>query len=111
MDRKMLINTLQVLKGMQQGRILSHKTGICDNLSLSHVVDSRDGYAIIQRFSTSWEKYSKDKEYPVPSTDKNYSPLNMYHMTKNIWVGKYGDLRKELLQHLITEITKEIENG
>lgn len=50
-----------------------------------------------------WPKYSGDPKYPVPSTKESTSPQQMYIISKNLWAGEYGHLRKELLDFLIRQ--------
>ena len=75
--------------------------GICGNLK---ELVSGDAYMLVSHYSTSWEKYSGNVEYPVPD------PLRRdpYCPGRNMWVGEYGALRYELLEHLIEEVRKDL---
>ena len=39
--------------------------------------------------------------FPVPSGDESIPPDCAYVYCQNVWEGKYGELRKELLDFLI----------
>ena len=78
--------------------------GICCNIG--YLV----GYRIdnwIDEKVVKWSKFSGNKRWPVPCP-KNGSPKEVFCCTPNLWVGKYGKLRYELLDFLIEELTKEI---
>ena len=49
----------------------------------------------------SWDKFSGNHLYPVPSPDKDKLPGECYLYVENKWDGEYGKLRMELLDHLI----------
>jgi hypothetical protein len=77
-------------------------TGICKNVE-----------AYSDEFAPhylTWPRYSGDSDYPVPSTEELTSAIEMYWRSLNKWEGKYGDLRRNLLDHLITEISKEVDS-
>lgn len=52
----------------------------------------------------SWNKFSGDGLYPVPDPEGRVTPSTKYLNTYNIWVGDYGELRKELCQYLADHI-------
>lgn len=60
---------------------------------------------IVGKLSASWECYSGDREYPVPSDAlQQETPRDCYgrHLVnQTLWCGKQLDLRLSLLQHLI----------
>lgn len=56
--------------------------------------------AILRR----WDKFSGDTVHPVPSDDPEYCPGEAYvayHYRGTLWCGRQGELRRELLAHLI----------
>ncbi|QLA10713.1 hypothetical protein TH2_147 [Shewanella phage Thanatos-2] len=53
-----------------------------------------------------WSKFSGDISYPVPSPDQSLDEYDIYWISNKdgrLWIGEYGDLRKELLNFLITK--------
>ncbi len=78
--------------------------GICWNVS--YLV----GYRIdnwIDKKVIKWSKFSGSNLWPVPCP-KGKSPHTAFMVAANVWTGKYGQLRYELLDFLIDELTKEI---
>jgi hypothetical protein len=55
----------------------------------------------------TWPPYSGDYVYPVPATSCN-TPSEQYKETDKKWEGQYGDLRKDLLEHLIRGVQAEL---
>ena len=83
--------------------------GICSNLS--GTVGSR-ATALIGRYVTSWEHYSRFPGYPVPAYDFG-NPVDEYALTAHMWDKDhpYGKMRWELLDHIITCIEKELADA
>jgi len=54
----------------------------------------------------SWPKFSGNTIYPVPSTLPHQHPAKAFGFTSDMWNGAYGELRKELLQHIINELKR-----
>lgn len=56
--------------------------------------------AILRR----WDKFSGDTVHPVPSDDPEYCPSEAYmayHHRGTLWCGRQGELRRDLIDHLI----------
>ena len=94
--------------------------GICGNLNNkinNRVGESEERYEIIlnswrilkQTFYT-WPKFSGDVSFPI---DDPYNRDPAYKVYGDLpkWVGEYGELRWELLDHVTNFIEKEIENA
>lgn len=90
-------------------------TGICDHLIGELYqkglldddgVDREIVYIMLAPAFKSWPKFSGDIHYPVPATVET-NAHNQYHLTHNLWIGEYGDLRRELLDHLVEFFRKE----
>lgn len=61
--------------------------------------------AIIMPLFEQWPKFSGDLSFPVPDPDDKLGHSNVYHMGSDdyiLWTGEYGNLRKELLDFLIS---------
>ena len=84
--------------------------GICRNIGLGSfpALDSCD--ELIKHYSRSWDKYSGNAVYPVPDPLGESSTL-AYCRPKDLWVGEYGALRYELLDHLIKEVQNDLDGG
>ena len=83
--------------------------GICANTR--YIVDdgSYVAYNVIEYLSPKWPKYSGDIAYPVPSPNGKETPMYAYNYSDNLWTGEYGQLRYELLDFLIEELNKAVE--
>ena len=92
--------------------------GICGNLNNkinNRVGESEERYEIIlnswrilkQAFYT-WPKFSGDVQFPINDPCDEISANHAYvYLPK--WEGEYGELRWELLDHVIDFLKKEIE--
>jgi hypothetical protein len=76
--------------------------GICLNIA-------KYGHDDIHQYFTTWEHYSGEIEFPVPSTIEGVSPEAIYMQSNSVWEGEYGELRKDLLDHIINELIKELK--
>lgn len=63
------------------------------------------------RYTQTWPHFSDAPVYPIPDPDGQLSPHAKYHNTENMWIGAYGNLRKDLVQHLIKEMSKCVTQG
>ena len=80
----------------------------CEATDICSVVKHEAAYSVYSMWCAtcedafeSWDKFSGDRLYPVPSPDGSITPKDCYRYTSNRWVGDYGKLRMELLNHLI----------
>jgi hypothetical protein len=81
------------------GEIDEYCLGICWNVD--YLTDmAYDAYDVISEVSPSWPKHSGRKGFPI---EESYDA--------NIWIGTQGALRYELLDFLIDELTKVVNNG
>lgn len=60
---------------------------------------------LLEHCFESWEKYSGSLIHPVPSPFEGMTPKVAYSCMP-LYEGKYGELRLELLQHIISELKK-----
>jgi hypothetical protein len=101
-----LIEQLLILRSTARknswGGITDENDGICLNIA-------KYGHDDIHQYFTTWERYSGEIEFPVPSTIEGVSPEAIYMQTNSVWEGAYGDLRKNLLDHIINELIKELK--
>lgn len=80
-------------------------TGICDNVWAA-------GYSIggflktINPIFKEWPSYSGDIVYPVPSPTPQRTPGKAFEFTDDLWIGRYGNLRMDLLNHCIKTLEK-----
>ena len=90
--------------------------GICTNLSDkvdNQVEESEERYdsgQILKQAFYTWPKFSGDVGYPINDPYNEVSAHRAYGYLPK-WVGEYGALRFELLDHIINFIEKEIENA
>lgn len=81
--------------------------GICRNAEecMRSVLDDD---ALKPVFAT-WPHFSGYHTYPVPSLRDDLYPSRMYQFTDDVWIGDYGDLRMDLLDHCIKTLEKDCE--
>ena len=96
------------LYALKAGNTPFRESGICANLDVCY---------FLQPCFRTWEQFSGDYAYPVPSpyaSDK-YSASHVYDTTHadDMWNPEhpYGSLRLDLLEHLIRECKDAIDNG
>jgi hypothetical protein len=66
---------------------------------------------LLEQYFVKWPKFSGSVGYPVPDPSGRELPGNKFYQainTEKMWTGEYGDLRRELLDCLIVEITKDL---
>lgn len=68
--------------------------------------DSTHARARRKEIFRTWPKFSGTLSYPVPSTNPELSAEACFHFTSDKWSGEYGQLRRELLDYLIEELSK-----
>lgn len=76
-------------------------SGICIQVSRRNVYNL-DATSLSPLF-IGWKYHSGDSIYPVPGT-KTRSAERRYTETTHMWIGDYGDLRKDLLAHMIKKV-------
>jgi hypothetical protein len=78
-------------------------TGICSNLE--YIDKYQDDISrLVSYYSKSWEHFSGDGLYPVPSPDSSTTPHHAFFLHRHddkMWTGAYGEYRRDLLEHLI----------
>lgn len=72
------------------------------------------GGAFLDQCFESWDNFSGESAYPVPSIDQDFITAgdmfdSIIDDEGNMWTGAYGDLRKDLCRHIAKEIEKLIE--
>jgi hypothetical protein len=116
------MNDLQLKKYVLQALICIKEngaddlgSGICDNvvefLGDEYSIDSTN--KVFKPLFPWWNKYSGDCRYPVPSTNDDLTPKGMFGYAADfgeLWIGEYGDLRFELLDFLIEQLTLEVRS-
>ena len=90
------------LELLLKGKIKFTSSGICSN-----VEGIEDHYTLCKYFET-WKHYSGNTIFPVPDPEGNVSPANIYSITRNMWAGNYGELRKDLVRHILAETKPNI---
>ena len=69
-----------------------------------------DSWRILRLAFPTWPKFSGDVQYPINDPCNEVSAYRAYcNLPK--WVGEYGELRFELLDHIINFLEEEIENA
>ena len=85
--------------------------GICTNID--EEFDQNWDHWLEHMFQ-SWPHYSGCEAYPVPHPvypGNDVMALDCYHCAGNKWEGAYGELRIELLEFLITNLTDQLNEG
>ena len=90
--------------------------GICTNLSdkvNSQIEESEERYEshqILEQAFCTWPKFSGDANFPINDPYNEVSAHRAYVRLPK-WIGEYGALRFELLDHIIDFLKKEIESA
>lgn len=107
-QKQILLDALRVIKDTPPIVAL----GICPNIDYATLyVENCDDHAIQMLFkghAKSWPLYSGDHNYPVPATSADTSATAAYYRAEHMWEGKYGNLRKQLLDFVILALEKEL---
>ena len=89
--------------------------GICTNLS--NKVDSQveelgryNSWKILKKAFYTWPKFSGDMNFPIKDPHEIEEAYMVYDQLPK-WIGEYGELRRELLDHVIDFLKKEIESA
>ena len=101
----MSLTLLKALRRLRDDGPEDTWAGICGNLP--YPVHS-DHIERLDALFKSWPKFSGDSAFPVPGVD-GMTPLCAFAYIPNCWEGEYGALRRELLDHCINELAKELE--
>jgi len=102
-ERKEFLNTvLERLNQLKEFGPSNFGIGICPNIKIPTIS--------LTEFFESWPKYSG--RYVFPITIKDFDAGDLYVNTINQWdkSTEYGQLRWELVDHMINEIEKELAN-
>ena len=89
--------------------------GICSNLSykVNNQVEESERYEseqILKQAFYTWPKFSGDVQVPIDDPYNEVSAHRAYGYLPK-WVGEYGALRFELLDHVIDCLKKEIKSA
>ena len=89
--------------------------GICGNIGhkvYSQVEESEreELWRILLQAFYTWPKFSGDMDFPIKDPYNEISAHKAYSYLPK-WVGEYGALRFELLDHVIDFLKKEIESA
>jgi hypothetical protein len=84
--------------------------GICHSLTKIlplelHIYSTR----LVLHVAKFWTKHSGNFDYPVPSPIVTLNAVEAFESLDS-WTGKYGQLRRELLDFLIETLEKEIHD-
>lgn len=79
---------------------MDQKTGLCYHLAMNSSGDSLQLLFLLRTCFKSWKHYSGDINFPVPSPT-NDSAQEAYCYWYNKYSGEYGELRLDLLDHII----------
>lgn len=93
---------------VEKGTGLNLNNGICGNLDYTN----SDTFILWLKENVSeWEKFSGCSTFPVASPNSLYSAMDYYMKSRqrNVWEGKYGEDRKELLQWCISRIQQQLK--
>ena len=77
--------------------------GICGSLPMYF-----DRGRLLFSLFKAWPKFSGTLNFPVPHPTEPFSAASAYYFARDKWEGEYGDLRRELLDHCINELEKEL---
>lgn len=59
---------------------------------------------VVSMLFENWPEYTGNPRYPVPFGSYGVSPKDAYMTTKDLWVGIYGEKRRDLCTFLAKKI-------
>lgn len=105
MQKTTLLNIQKRLRtlGRKGSKPINDTLGICNDIQ--HF--TRVSITLIPGYRgcvEGWADYSGDMFYPVRSTKPGLTGYNAFYLTKNLWRGKTGELRRALCRRLARHI-------
>jgi hypothetical protein len=94
---------LKVLKDLRDGVLSKHPCdGVCEVIKINY------GYVNLHELFKSWDEFSGDINFPVPSSGGNDSPFMTWCNCYDMWDknSEYGRARWRLVGHMIAELEK-----
>lgn len=109
--KKVILRALKDLRETAEvpDDIICPQGGICCNvyevLATYFLVSSKSLEELLRSYYPTWPDYSGDPTYPVPGGKEAFNSADASKM----WGldSPYADYRRELLDHLISELSKE----
>lgn len=95
-SKEHLSSVLEAMIRVKGGEVDDYELGICFNTSQIVGDDDCVAYDVIEYLSPKWHKSTGNPLTPIP------------YVCGNKWTGEYGQLRYELLDFLIEELTKAV---
>lgn len=94
---------------LEQGPV-DRELGICHSLGQRN----KEYYsccALFDEIVERWPHFSGSWTYPIPGDGTPYhSPADCFNNTPDLWEGRQGELRHDLLQFVIEQCKKQILN-
>ena len=103
---KVVINYLRRLQnGANPERV---EAGICVNLNNKEYkcLGFENIRIFVGHIAQGWKGFSGDVTYPVTSCDD--SPMDAYYNNDNLWIGKYGEDRRDLCGFIADRLEAEL---
>ena len=79
-------------------------SGICDIMNKRVNSDTFNVYPVLQLAAEGWPMHSGDSIFPVPGVGGCTAEGAFGDATVGLWIGEYGDLRRELLGWLVDNL-------
>jgi hypothetical protein len=97
----------RIANGLPPEKLLT-QYAICVNVYRHVTEDSHQIDEAIAELFRKWPKFTGDYWYPIPSPDPNVYPAVAHMNCSDLWGDNtYGNMRKELLVFMITELEAE----
>lgn len=85
--------------------------GICHSLAVRNDKVYLENTRLIKSIINTWPKFSGSWVYPIPCDGTDYTCAHdCFNGTVDLWKGKQGELRRELLHYIIQYCKREILN-
>ncbi len=118
-SRVALVSIMIVLEKIMGGKRWQDNIGLCGTVSNMLDNTSQDAWDNIHRgLMADWPKSTGSPAYPVPHPDylngetlkacMNNEAKKIYHVTDDVWVGRYGELRLELAKYIFDAIDNHL---
>jgi len=103
MNKKDRLKVIDALGQLLKGNIPETSEGICSNVGKITGIHC----CYYNEHFITWKHYSGSFAFPVPKTRGWRDEQSIYFSSHNVWINKYGELRKDLCRHIIRELKKE----
>lgn len=110
MDKKTKYeNILAMCQGLLDLGPVDRGLGICSSLAARNKQHYYPCCSLLDEIVEQWPHFSGSWTYPVPGDGTPYqNPADCFNGTPDLWEGKQGELRRDLLEFVIATCKKQL---